>query len=88
MTSTSEKYNSRQIADTKIETLHDKPPMKVFKVTIKQGRFIVIDYKNRFDKKPDTEVFWESGAIPILPHAPEYKLVDKIITSHIKSITP
>ena len=84
MTSTSEKSNSREIPDTKIETLYETPSIKAFKVTIKQGRFIVVDYKNRFDKKPDTEMFWESGAIQIPPHASEYKLVDKIVTNYIK----
>lgn len=85
MTSASEKTNIRQTADTKIEVLYDKNSIKAFKVTIKQGRFIVIDYKDRFDKKSDTEVFWESGLIKILPHTNEYKIVDKIITNFIKS---
>ena len=86
MTTASEKTsNNRQNPEVKIDIVYDKSPITVFKVNIKQGRFIVIDYKNRFDKQPDTEIFWESGVIKMLPHANEYKIVDKIVTNYVKS---
>lgn len=86
MTTASEKTsNNRQNSETKIEIIYDKAPTTVYKVHVKQGRFIVIDYKNRLDKQPDTEIFWESGAIKIMPYANEYKIVDKLVTSFIKT---
>lgn len=86
MTTTSEKSNNnRQNSETKIEVLYSKSPITAYKVSIKQGRFIVMDYKDRLSKQPDTEIFWESGVIKILPHSNEYKIVDKIITNYVKT---
>jgi hypothetical protein len=85
MTTTSEKSNNRQNSETKIEVLYSKAQLTAYKVSIKQGRFIVMDYKDRLSKQPDTEIFWESGVIKILPHSNEYKIVDKIITNYVKT---
>lgn len=83
MTTISQKPTKQPI-DVHIEMLHNKENVKVFKVKAKQGRFIVFDYKDRFSKTPDTEIFWESGVIKVLPHTPEYKAIDKLVTNFIK----
>lgn len=83
MTTTSQK-STKQSIDVSIEILHKEQYMTVFKVKAREGRFIVMDYKDRLSKTPDTEIFWESGAIQVLPHSSEYKTIDKLVGEFVK----
>ncbi len=83
MTTTSQK-TTKQPVDVIIEILYDVENVKAFKVKAKQGKFIVMDYKDRFGKNPDTEIFWESGAIKVSSHTAEFKTVNKLVTEFIK----
>lgn len=83
MTTISQK-TTKQPLDVNVELLHSNENMKAFKVKSKEGKFIVIDYCDRFGKYPDTEIFWESGVIKVSNHTAEYKAVNKIITEFIK----
>lgn len=83
MTTTSQK-TTKQPVDVIIEILYDYKNTKAFKVKAKEGRFIVMDYKDRFSKSPDTEIFWESGAIKVSAHTTEFKNINKLITEFLK----
>lgn len=64
--------------------LHNKKDVKAFRVVIPEGKFIVIDYKDRASKSPDTEVYWESGTWPLAKHASQYKEVEKTVNAFLK----
>ena len=86
MTTTSQKH-TKQPLDVSIEVLHNNKTMKAFKVKAKEGKFIVIDYSDRFSKNPDTEIFWESGVIKVSAHTSEYKSINNLVTDFIKQQT-
>ena len=62
-----------------IEVLYETRDMLVFKVNIQEGKFLVIDYKNRFGKDPDTEIYYEEHLDPVLSHKLEYKAVERAV---------
>ena len=84
MTTQSQKTSSKQFLDIQVETLYNTNNIKTFKVSIKEGKFIVMDYKDRFSKISDTEIFWESGTFQLQPHTKEYKAVDKVVTDFLR----
>jgi hypothetical protein len=86
MTTTSQK-TAKLPLDVSVEMLHSKETVTAFKVKSKEGRFIVIDYTDRFSKNPDTEIFWESGVIKVMPHTSEYKTIYKFVTEFLKRQT-
>ena len=59
-----------------IEVLYETRDMLVFKVNIQEGKFLVIDYKNRFGKTPDTEIYYQEHMDFVPAHKPEYKAVE------------
>ncbi len=84
MTTNTTKKASKQILDVTVINLYDTNGIKAFKVDIKEGKFIVIDYKDRFGKTPDTEAYWESGTWPVAKHTSQYKAIEKAINSFLK----
>ena len=76
--------SNKQILDINVECIKDKDTLKVFRVHIKEGKFIVVDYKNRFGVNADTEIFWESGAHQLNPTSSEYKAANKAVTDYLK----
>lgn len=76
--------SDKKLLDVQVELLYDKKQTKAFKVHIKEGKFIVIDYKDRFGKNPDTEIFWETSTFQLLHFKPEYKIVNRIIDNFLK----
>lgn len=84
MTTHSQKTSTKQFLDVQVETLYEKNNTKAFKVCIKEGKFIVMDYNDRFSKAPDTEIFWESGTWPVQQHHSQYKIVDKTVSDYLR----
>lgn len=84
MTAESQKLSNKQFLDVQVETLYEKNNTKAFKVCIKEGKFIVVDYNDRFGKNPDTEIYWESGTWPVQKHHSQHKIVDKTVTDYLK----
>lgn len=84
MTTQTRVTSSKKLLDVQVETIYDRSQIKAFKVRIKEGKFIVIDYKDRFAKNPDTEIFWEHGMVQLAVHLLEYKAANKVITEHLK----
>lgn len=84
MTTQSQKTSSKQFLDVQVEALYDKNNTKAFKVCIKEGKFIVIDYTDRFSKNPDTEIYWESGTWPVQHYTEQYKIANKTVTDYLK----
>lgn len=85
MTTQSQKTSNKQFLDVQVETLYKKKNTKAFKVCIKEGKFIVIDYNDRFGKNPDTEIFWESGTWPVQHYTAQYKAANKAVTDFLKT---
>lgn len=84
MTTQSQKTSSKQFLDVQVEQLHDKKNVKAFKVNIKEGKFIVMDYKDRFSKNPDTEIFWEHGMFQVPHYTSQFKAANKVVTDFLK----
>lgn len=84
MTTQSQKTSPKQFLDIRVEILHEKNNTKAFKVGIKEGKFIVMDYADRFSKNPDTEIFWEHGMFQLQHYTPQYKAADKTVTDYLK----
>jgi len=84
MTTQTRATSNKKLLDVQIETIHSDSGIKAFKVRIKEGKFIVVDYKDRFAKNPDTEIFWEHGMVQLAPHFSEYKAATKVVTDHLK----
>jgi hypothetical protein len=84
MTTESKKTSNKQFSDVQIEQLYDKKNVKAFKVHIKEGKFIVMDYKDRFSKNPDTEIFWEHGMFQLQHYTSQYKAADKSVRDFLK----
>jgi hypothetical protein len=84
MTTQSQKTSNKQFLDVQVELLYNKKDTKAFKVCIKEGKFIVIDYKDRFGKSPDTEIFWESGTWPVQHFTEQFKVANKTVTDYLK----
>lgn len=84
MTTQSQKTSNKEFLDVQVEPLYEKAGTKAFKVRIKEGKFIVIDYKDRFSKTPDTEIFWESGTWPVQHFTEQYKIANKTVTDYLK----
>lgn len=76
--------SSKKLLDVRIEPLHESKKVKAFRVHIKEGKFIVIDYKDRFGPTPDTEIFWESSTYPINKTTNDFKAADKVVTDFLK----
>jgi hypothetical protein len=84
MTTQTQKTSTKQFLDVQVEVLYDKNDTKAFKVGIKEGKFIVMDYKDRFSKNPDTEIFWEYGMFQLQNYTSQYKSADKTVTDFLK----
>lgn len=84
MTAQSQKTSTKQPLDVQVEMLHDTSTTKVFKVCIREGKFIVMDYSDRFSKNPDTEIFWEHGMFQLQHYTSQYKAADKVVTDFLK----
>ena len=84
MTTQSQKTSTKQFLDVHVELLYEKNNTKAFKVGIKEGKFIVMDYKDRFSKNSDTEIFWEYGMFQLQNYTSQYKAADKSVTDYLK----
>ena len=84
MTTQSQKTSTKQFLDVHVELLYEKNNTKAFKVGIKEGKFIVMDYKDRFSKNSDTEIFWEYGMFQLQNYTSQYKAADKSVTDFLK----
>jgi len=76
--------SSKKLLDVHIEPLHESKKIKAFKINIKEGKFIVLDYKDRFSKNPDTEIFWEHGYVQLSQFSSEFKAADKAVNDFLK----
>ncbi len=79
--------SSKKLLDVHIEPLHESKKVKAFKVHIKEGKFIVIDYKDRFMAYPDTEIFWEHGTCQVSQFTNEFKAANKAVNDFLKKKT-
>jgi len=76
--------SGKQLLDVRTECVYDGPETKAFRVNIKEGCFLVVDYKNRFGSEPDTEVFWDRYIEPVANHTTEFKAADKVVSEFLK----
>jgi hypothetical protein len=77
--------SSKQILDVSVICLHESNKVKAFKVSIKEGEFIVLDYSDRFGKTPDTEIYYARYTDFMSPNSKEYKVVNQHVTNFLKS---
>jgi hypothetical protein len=84
MTTETQKTSNKRVCDVSVVVLYEKNNITAYRVHITQGKFVVIDYKDRFGKSPDTEIFWENGAILILPHTNEYKYANTAVNVFLR----
>ena len=77
--------SNKAVQDVAVKVTYSKKQMTVFQVHIKEGKFIVIDYKNRFNGTPDTEVFWEARTQAVSQFTPEFKAASKAVEIFLKT---
>lgn len=78
------KTSDKKIVDVIVECIYNGKTTKAFRVDIKEGVFLVIDYTDRSSSKRDTEVYWERYTQNIPNHHAEYKLADKVVADYLK----
>ena len=66
-----------------IKNIYKSKNVSVFSVVIQQGTFTVIDYKDRFGKNKDTEVYYTQYMDQIKPKSEEYKIVNAHVDEFI-----
>lgn len=78
------KTSDKKLVDVIVECIYNGKKTKAFRVDIKEGVFLVIDYTDRFSSKKDTEVYWERYTQAIPAHHSEYKLANKVVEDYLK----
>lgn len=66
-----------------IKNIHKSKNVNVFLVTTPQGKFTVIDYKDRFGKNKDTEIYYTDYMDQIKPKSDEYRIVNAHVDEFI-----
>ncbi len=77
--------SSKQILDVQVEHIHSSKAVNVFKVNIKEGIFTVLDYKDRFGKSPDTEIYYSRYTDSVSPNSKEYKAANQVVTNFLQN---
>ena len=77
------KVSNKQVLDVNVEQLYNKKGVKAFKVSIREGTFIVVDYIDRFSKEPDTEIYWERYIDIVRPNTSEYRAANSHVTTFL-----
>lgn len=78
------KTSGKKIIDVIVECIYNGEKTKAFRVDLKEGVFLVIDYTDRSSSKKDTEVYWDRYIQFIPDHHAEYKLADKAVSEFLK----
>jgi hypothetical protein len=78
------KSSNKKFVDVVVECVYESKKVKAYRVDIKEGIFLVIDYTDRSVSKRDTEVYWDRYIQVIPDHNNEYKLADKAVTDFLK----
>ena len=76
--------SGKQLLDVRVECIYSGSETKVFNVNIKEGSFLVIDYKDRFGPKADTEIFWAHYIDQVSFHTNEFKAANKVVLDFLK----
>ena len=64
---------------------YDSDKVRVFEVSIPEGRFIVLDYyEEESGFKSDREIYWASGVVPILSHKEEYWFAQVVVDEFLE----
>jgi hypothetical protein len=66
-----------------VKTLYKSSRVKAFSVHIPEGKYLVLDYKDRRSKTPDTEVYTEEYLREVRFHTPEYKAANQAVSNYI-----
>lgn len=72
---------------TVVKVLHKGRRTKAFSVHIPEGKYIVIDYRDRFGKNPDTEIYTEGYLTEVRFHTSEYKAASYAVTEYLKDLS-
>ena len=73
-------------AKVTIKNIYKSKNVNVFTVIIPQGTFTVIDYKDRFGKDKDTEIYYTQYMDQIKPKSEEYKIVNAHVDEYILNL--
>jgi len=77
--------SSKQILDVQVEHIYSSKAVNVFKVNIKEGIFTVLDYKDRFSKSPDTEIYYSRYTDSVSPNSKEFKAANQVVTNFLQN---
>lgn len=82
---TSKSLSAKQLLDIQVEQKYESNKVKVFQVSIKEGVFLVLDYRDRFGSTPDTEIYYARYLDAVSKNSKEYKEVNLIVTEYLQA---
>lgn len=77
---TTGKYGSRAV----VRILHVGEKTKAFSAHLPEGKFIVVYYLDRNQRKFETEIYNELHFDAVKPHTPEYKAAETAVADYVR----